>query len=107
MGRVVFQSGASCLLKWGELSSKVGRVVFLKWASFLWGRVVVVVSTSLFFQENHVDTCEFLRFNTLRLNTCTPPISSSYIVLAIKCFPIHHDKHATNFNLCTLVYTSS
>ena len=41
------------------------------------------------------------------LNTCTPPISSSYIVLAIKCFPIHHDKHATNFNLCTLVYTSS
>ena len=69
--------------------------------------VVVVVSTSLLFQENHVDTCEFLRFNTLRLNTCTPPISSSYIVLAIKCFPIHHDKHATNFNLCTLVYTSS
>ena len=69
--------------------------------------VVVVVSTSLLFQENHVDTCEFLRFNTLRLNTCTPPISSSYIVLAIKCFPIHHDKYATNFNLCTLVYTSS
>ena len=67
------------------------------------GNRVVVVSRSLLFQENHVDTCEFLRFNTLRLNTCTPPISSSYIVLAIKCFPIHHDKHATNFNLCTLV----
>ena len=32
------------------------------------GGHVVVVSRSLLFQENHVDTCEFLRFNTLRLN---------------------------------------
>ena len=35
MGRVVFLSGASCLLKWGELSSGASCLG----ASFMWGEL--------------------------------------------------------------------
>ena len=32
--------------------------------------------------------------------SCTPTISDSYILLTFKCFPMHHENHVTNFNLC-------
>ena len=46
MGSFVFKSGASCLLKWGELSSKNGASCLLKsgelsWGEFYVGRVVL------------------------------------------------------------------
>ena len=37
MGELSSKSGASCFLKWGELSSKVGRVVL--GVSFMWGEL--------------------------------------------------------------------
>ena len=37
MGRVVYQCGASCLLKWGELSSESGASCL--GASFMWGEL--------------------------------------------------------------------
>ena len=37
MGRVVFKSGVSCLLKWGELSSESGASCL--GASFMWGEL--------------------------------------------------------------------
>ena len=41
VGKLSFKSGASCLLRLGELSSKVGRVIVWKWGELSWGEFYV------------------------------------------------------------------